>query len=62
MPDGGDSMALYGVGATWEVTDRNRRAATGAAGGVTGAVGAGAMTVVGEDLSLVMTAVLDRPC
>ena len=59
-------MALYGIGAAWEVTEEAGpvtgagRTVTGAAGVVNGATGAGAMAV-GEDVPLAVTAVLARP-
>ena len=64
-PDGGDSMT-YVVGAALEVTGKGGGeteaggAATGADVVVTGAAGAGAMTV-DEDAPLVVTTVLARP-
>ena len=61
MLDGGDSMALYGVGAAWEATGA-AEAVTGAGGAptrvdgaITGADGAVARTV-GEDVLLAVTA------
>ena len=65
MPDGGDSMA-YGVRVASDITEvggavnRAGWATTGVDGEVTGEAGAGVMTV-GEDIPLVVTAVLPRP-
>ena len=65
MPDGGDSMT-YGVRVASDVTEvgdevnRPDWAATGVDGEVTGDPGAGAIAV-GEDMSLVVAAVLPRP-
>ena len=52
MTDGGDAMALYGVGAAWEVP--------GLSGAITGVGRVGAMTV-DEDVPLVVTTVFTRP-
>ena len=63
MPDGGDAMALYGVGAAWKATgaggtvSRADGTVTGAVEVVIGAAAEGAMTV-GEDVPLTVTAVL----
>ena len=66
MPDGGDSMALYGEGASQEVTGVSVAVtgacgeATGVDGAATGAAGPGVMTV-GKDAPLAVTAVLAQP-
>ena len=66
MPNRGDSRALYSVEAVSEVVRAGRivtkesGTVLGPIGAVTGAAGAGAMTL-GEDVPLAVTAVLPRP-
>ena len=62
MPDGGDTMRLYGIGATWEVTRMGgavTRAVTGVGRAVTEAAGVGAMAV-GKYVLLTVTSMLAR--
>ena len=66
MPDGGDSMVLYGEGEAWEVTGASGaeigagEAVTEAGGAVLKAVGAAAVTL-NKDVPLAVTAVLAWP-